>query len=129
MKYDGKATVRRFSDLRAWQRAHELVLLVYRVTHMYPKEELFGLTSQSRRAAVSISSNIAEGFGRATKKDKVNFYSMSRTSAAELENQIAIARDLSYIPKEEHDKIFLLTEEVISLIVGLERSAVDKFSR
>jgi four helix bundle protein len=118
--------VRRFTDLRAWQKAHELVLLVYKITKNYPKEELFGLTNQSRRAAVSISSNIAEGFGRSTRKDKVNFYTMSRTSAAELEDQMTVARDLRYISGETFEVVFKKTEEVIALVVGLEQTAIDK---
>ena len=118
--------IARFTDLRAWQKAHELVLLVYKVTQKYPKEEIFGLTSQTRRAAVSVSSNIAEGFGRGTRKDKLQFYSVARTSLAEIESQLMVARDLGYMSAQTYAEVLALSEEVVGLIIGLERSAVDK---
>lgn len=118
--------IQKFTDLHAWQRAHELVLLVYKITRTYPREEQFGLVNQSRRAAVSITSNIAEGFGRSTRKDKINFYMMARTSLAELRNQMLIARDLAYIDFNSHENFFGIAEAVSRLISGLERSAENK---
>jgi four helix bundle protein len=85
--------------------AHSLVLKIYRVTDRFPKRELFGLISQMNRAAVSITSNISEGFGRKTYGDKYRFYSIARGSLHELENQLYIAQDLSYLRNEDLSEI------------------------
>ncbi|MDA3840442.1 MAG: four helix bundle protein [Patescibacteria group bacterium] len=79
------------------EKSHELVLEIYKITKTFPKEELFGLTSQIRRAAVSITSNIAEGFSRNSYKDKLKFYYISQGSLTELQNQLLIAKDVEYI--------------------------------
>jgi four helix bundle protein len=92
-----KVMVHSFTDLRAWQEAHELVLYVYKITRNFPKEESFGLTNQMRRAAVSITSNIAEGFGRQSLKEKIQFYHLSKGSLNELRSQFFIARDVGYL--------------------------------
>ena len=118
--------IQRFTDLQALQAAHQLVLLVYKITRQYPREEQFGLVNQSRRAVVSISSNIAEGFGRSTRKDKVNFYMMARTSLTELRDQMLIARDLVYVEPKTYEQFAVSAETVAKLISGLERSATDK---
>ena len=118
--------IQKFTDLRAWQIAHELVLLVYRITRQYPREEQFGIVNQSRRAVVSITSNIAERFGRSTRKDKINFYMMARTSLTELRNQMIIARDLTYIESKTYEQFAVSAETVAKLISGIERSATDK---
>lgn len=81
------------------------MLLVYSETQKFPKEEIFGLTSQMRRAAVSISSNIAEGFGRKNYKEKAQFYFLSLGSLYKLQNQIILARDIHYISSENFDKL------------------------
>lgn len=88
-----------FTDLRAWQEAHRLALAIYMLTDEFPKSELFGLTSQLRRAAVSVSSNLAEGFGRDSQKDKEHFYVMASGSLYEVKSQLLLARDLGYIAK------------------------------
>ena len=85
-----------YRDLIAWNKAMELVTEIYRVTHNFPKEELFGLMSQLRRAAVSIPSNIAEGKGRLSKGEFRQFLGNARGSLAELETQILIAQNLNY---------------------------------
>lgn len=87
-----------FTKLAAWREGHALVLLIYRVTKAFPREELFGLVSQIRRAAVSITSNIAEGFSRASYREKIQFYAMALGSLTELENQLLVARDVGYLP-------------------------------
>ena len=79
--------IREFTDLIVWQETHKLVLLVYKTTKYFPKEEVFALTSQMRRSAVSIPSNIAEGFGRHSYKEKVQFYYLAHGSLLELKNQ------------------------------------------
>jgi four helix bundle protein len=83
-------------DLRAWQDAKALAVQTYRVTEAFPKSELFGLTSQMRRAAVSIASNVAEGQGRSSKPDFVRFLRISRGSLLELETQLEIAQELKF---------------------------------
>lgn len=89
--------IKKFTDLRVWQMAHEHVLLMYRLTALFPKDEIFSLVNQMRRAAVSITSNIAEGFGRTSRVEKLRYYNIAYASAFELQNQIYIARDLKYI--------------------------------
>ena len=89
--------IRYFTDLYAWQEAHKLVLMVYKTTKTFPTEELYGLTSQIRRAVVSVTSNIAEGFTRYSYKEKIQFYAMSRGSLTEVQNQLVIARDIKYL--------------------------------
>jgi len=98
---NGKAKIKSFVDLNAWKEFHSLVLKTYKTTNSFPKTEQFGLTNQIRRASVSITSNIAEGFSRSSYKDKAHFYSMALGSTTEVQSQIMIARDLNYISLEE----------------------------
>lgn len=114
--------IRAFTDLRAWQEAHALVVDIYTLTKSFPKEELFGLTSQIRRAAISIPSNVAEGFSRQSPKERVQFYSISRGSLTEVQSQILIARDIHYIDADSCDKMLLQIETVSKIINGLIRS-------
>lgn len=86
--------IKEFTDLVVWQEGHKLVLLVYEQTNMYPKSESYSLVDQMRRAAVSITSNVAEGFGRHTYKEKIQFYYMAQGSLTELKNHILISKDL-----------------------------------
>lgn len=95
-----KKTIASFTDLHVWQEAHVLVIMVYKETKAFPKEELFALVSQMRRAAVSITSNIAEGFSRLSPKEKVQFYAMAHGSLTELQNQLLIAKDVGYSSQE-----------------------------
>jgi len=103
MEYKNK--IQSFTDLEVWKEAHKLVLTIYQLTKDFPKEELFGLVSQMRRAAVSITSNIAEGFSRFSYKEKTQFYSMSHGSLTELQNQILIAKDVGYLGLENFRKL------------------------
>jgi len=117
--------IKDFTDLIAWQKAHQLVILSYRISKGFPTNEQFALTNQFTRAAVSVTSNIAEGFGRATAKDKRNFYVIAKGSVLELRSQVRVAKDLGYLDVEsftqfEHDAI-----EVIRLISGIIHSAQD----
>ena len=95
--------LKNYKKLRIWQKSYQLCLVIYKETSKFPKEERFGLISQMRRAAVSITSNIAEGFGRIHPKEKLNFYIYAKSSLIELENQYIIAKDVSYIKKEEYE--------------------------
>ena len=114
-----KAKIRSFKDLIAWQKGHRLVLMIYEITKKFPKEEQFGLVSQMRRCAVSITSNIAEGFSRKTYKDKSQFYSIALGSVTELQNQIQIAFDVGFISGELYNTLDSLTIEVHKIINGL----------
>ncbi|MBA4320837.1 MAG: four helix bundle protein [Flavobacterium sp.] len=111
--------IKEFTDLNSWQEAHKLVLYIYKITKNFPKSEIFGLTSQMQRAAVSITSNIAEGFGRQGYKDKVNFYYMAQGSLTELKNQLFIARDIFYINNKDFNDIQLQLETAHRLLQGL----------
>src|SRR3989338_10821262 len=93
--------IKSYKELVAWQEGHKLVLMVYRNTGDFPKSKLFGLVSQMRRCAVSITSNIAEGFSRRSKKEKIHFYTFSLGSLMELENQTLVSRDLTFITDDE----------------------------
>jgi four helix bundle protein len=88
--------VKSYRDLKVWQRAIEMTLTIYRVTTGFPKEELFGLTSQIRRAGVSVASNIAEGYGRGSKGEYKQFLAMTRGSNLEVQTQLFIATELGY---------------------------------
>ena len=105
-----------YKDLRAWKQSVDLALEIYRETQTFPKNELYGLTSQLRRAAVSVPSNIADGKGRSSDKKLILFLHHSRGSLLELETQLLIARELSYIkePNVRH-----LLQQVENLAKGL----------
>lgn len=104
--------IQSFRDLKAWQEGYNLVMLTYRLTKTFPKEELFGIVNQMRRAAVSITSNIAEGFSRNTVKDKVQFYAISLGSLTELHNQFIIALGLGYVGADDFTRV---EENIITL--------------
>jgi four helix bundle protein len=91
-----------FRSVLVWQKAHALVLNVYRATAGFPRDELYGLTSQMRRAAASVSTNIAEGCGRGSDPDFARFLQMAAGSASELEYQLVLARDLGYLAPDQH---------------------------
>lgn len=114
--------IKSFTDLNAWKKGNILVLEIYKTTKLFPKYEMFGLINQIRRAAVSITSNIAEGFNRYSKKEKVQFYFVALGSLAEVQNQLYISKELTYIKKEVFDDIAKLSVEVSKLINGLIKS-------
>lgn len=114
--------ISKFTDLKTWQEGHELVLMIYKITEKFPSEEKFSLTNQIRRAAVSITSNIAEGFGRQTEKDRVHFYVMARGSILELQNQLLIARDIKILTDENFKALSKQSVIVHKLMNGLIRS-------
>jgi four helix bundle protein len=111
-----------FRDLKCWQKAFDLSLSIYKISRSFPKDELFGLTSQLRRAAVSVVSNIAEGKGRSTEKDLLRFLANARGSLFELETQIALAENLSYISQTESASLLRDASETGKLINGLIRA-------
>lgn len=113
------ANISSFTDLLAWQEGHKLVILVYKVTGLFPQKETYSLVDQMRRAATSITSNIAEGFGRQTYKEKVQFFYLAQGSLTELKNQILIARDVGYLPKESFRTLVLQADQTHRLLQGL----------
>jgi four helix bundle protein len=115
-----------FTDLVAWREAHKLAILIYKETKKFPKEELFGLVIQMRRAAVSVSSNTAEGFSRNSYIDKNRFYAMAQGSVTELQNQLLIARDVGYMAKQDFGKLAEQSILAHKLINGLIKSSKDK---
>lgn len=107
-----------YTDLEVWQECRKLANHIYELTKFFPKEEQFGLTNQIRRAAVSVPSNIAEGCGRQTSKDTINFLHISRGSLYELETQCFIALDQQFISKEQSDAIFSAIQSCQRLLNG-----------
>ncbi len=118
-----KTQIKSFTDLIAWQESHKLVLEIYKICKTFPNEERFGLISQIQRAAISITSNIAEGFARKSSKEKVNFYYIALGSLTEVQNQIITAKDLGYIHLLVFNKLSLDTINSQKLINGLIKSA------
>ena len=121
MSYEVRITekIKSFTDLNTWKEGHKLVLLIYTVTKQFPKEELFGLTAQLRRAAVSFTSNIAEGFSRNSYKEKLQFYTTALGSLTEVQNQLLIARDIGYLSQKEFSDVAQQTVEVSKVTNGL----------
>lgn len=95
-----------FRDLIVWQRSHELVLASYKATKVFPKDELYGLTSQTRRAVVSIAANIVEGYKRNSDKQTLQFLNIADASLEEFKYLMLLSKDLNYIPKETYQSIF-----------------------
>ena|SRR6478735_2413630 len=107
-----------YTTLEVWQKSRELVTLIYQLTGSFPKEEMFGLTSQIRRSAVSIPSNIAEGCGRNTSKDTLQFLFIARGSLYELETQLYLALDLKYLEEADFNKLLELITTCKKLLNG-----------
>ena len=114
--------VKSFQDLVAWQKAIDLVTEIYSVTARFPKPEIYGISSQLRRASVSIPSNIAEGHGRATPGEFVQFLCHARGSLCEVQTQIIIAHRLAYITAEEKRILITSSDEVGRILNGLVAS-------
>ena len=114
--------VRNYKDLIAWQKAMDLVELIYQATEGFPQREVFELSNQARRAAVSVPSNIAEGQGRASTRDFLHFLSIARGSLQELETQILIAGRLLYLEDKMVRKLMDMSAEVAQILNGLRKS-------
>jgi len=108
-----------FKDLKVWSKAHCLTIDVYKATRPFPKEELFGLTSQMRRAAASIGANIAEGAGRKSDGELTRFLHIARGSAAELEYHLLLAHDLVLLPEAVYSLLAKQTDEVQRMLTAL----------
>lgn len=111
--------IKSFTDLNAWKYGHKLVLAIYKITKKFPKDEIFGITNQLRRAVVSYTSNLAEGFSRNSYKEKSQFYSISLGSLTEVQNQLIISKDVGYITQKQFDTLLELTVLCSKLTNGL----------
>jgi len=118
--------IQKFTDLVAWQEGHKLVLGIYQETKKFPTEEKYALTNQMRRAVVSFTSNIAEGFTKKSSKEKYQFYSTAKASITELQNQLIVAKDVGYLSKESFDKIVKQSITANKLLSGLLRATQQK---
>lgn len=105
-----------FESVIAWQRAHRFVLTVYRITKEFPADEIYGLTSQFRRAAVSIEANIAEGYKKLSKADKLRFMNISQGSVEECRDYIILSRDLQYINEQQFSELYDSLEETSKML-------------
>ena len=113
------ASIKKFTDLLVWQKAHSFVLSVYKCSETWPITESYGLTSQTRRSAVSITSNIAEGFDRNSTSEFKQFLTIARASLSENQNQILIAKDLGYLDRDIFDRLSGDSVEIHKMINGL----------
>lgn len=114
-----------YRDLKVWQLGVDIALEVYRITGNFPKSEQYGLTSQLRRAAVSIASNIAEGHARKTQKELHRFLNIAKGSLAELETQLIIARELGFADDKSTETLFAMADNESKMLSGLMRSIKD----
>jgi four helix bundle protein len=110
---------RGFKDLIVWQKAYEFALVIYRQTKSFPKEELYGLTSQLRRAVVSVPANIAEGYERQYRKEYVQFLNIAKGSLGEVETYLLLAKDLGYIESNKFEELEEMRTEIAKLLRGL----------
>ena len=113
------AKIRSFKDLKVWQKGVDLVEMIYKVTKTFPKEEMYGLSAQLRRAGVSIPSNIAEGFGRYHNKEYKQFLHMALGSCAEITTQMIIAERLRFVEKSVSERVLSQAEEISRMLMSL----------
>jgi len=113
--------MRDFHDLQVWHKSHELTLAVYEATRNFPASELYGLTSQTRRASSSIPTNIAEGCGRGSDKELAQFLHIAMGSASELEYELLLVRDLSLLSTPDYERLNTLTVEVKKMLASFIR--------
>ena len=114
--------IKHFTDLEAWQVNHQVVIDIYKITKEFPKEERYGITDQLRRACVSITSNIAEGWGYYHFSNKVRYYYQSKGSSCEVQNLIIVSHDLKLLNDEDYEKLKMKVFRGYKLINGLIRS-------
>ena len=115
-------------ELLVWQKAMQLVVDVYNLIRLLPKEETYGLSDQRRRAAISIPSNIAEGNARSSQKDMVHFLYIAQGSRAELETQLELCELIGYISKERLEPVLMQTQEIGRMLSGLIKSTLQQIS-
>ena len=119
------STTFNFENIVAWQKAHEFVILVYKVTRSFPEDEKYGLTSQFRRAAVSIEANIAEGYKKLSKADKLRFMNISQGSLEECRDYIILSRDLGYLATGQFEQLRDTVEQASKLLNGYCKGIIN----
>jgi len=122
-EYSGK--IRSFKDLKVWQRSMKLAETLYKITHQFPKEELYGITAQIRKAAVSVPSNIAEGFARGHRGEYKQFLYVSLGSCAEVTTQLILATRLELIPQAQAEMMLKEVDEISRMLMGLIKKIRD----
>ena len=115
-----------FRDLLIWQKSMTLITQIYQSTNQFPKEEIFGLTSQIRRNAISIPSNIAEGFGRESKQDFLRYLNISIGSLFEFQTQLEIAKNINYLNENEFNNIFEDSREIERMLVSFIKKLKER---
>ncbi len=115
-----------FKDLNVWQKSADLAAMVYKITDKFPRSELYGIVNQMRRAVISISSNLAEGFKRTHKKEKLQFYNVAYASTSELESQIEVSKKLGFLSENDYQDLISAVVEVSKMVNGLIRSLNSK---
>lgn len=123
---ENKQKINSFNDLVAWKEAHTLVLLIYKHTESFPDKEKFGITNQLRRAVISVTSNIAEGFGRRTFREKTQFYYHANGSLLEIKSQLFASRDLKFISVDNFNLLSTQADKAQSILRGLIKSSSSK---
>ena len=118
--------LKNYKDLKVWQKAYQLCVKIYKITKRFPKEEIYGLTSQLRRASISVPSNIAEGYGRQTTKEYIQALYIAYGSNCELETQILLSGDLGYVETEDLEEIQKDLGDVERMLKGLIKSLKNK---
>jgi len=121
--------IRSYHDLLVWQKALDLVDVIYQATRMFPKEEIYGLTNQIRRAAVSVPSNIAEGYARQSKAELRNFLSIARGSLAEVETQLIIANRQGYLNSDTMNTLIEKQTEVSKMVMALSKKVTQSIGQ
>lgn len=114
--------VKKFEDLEVWRKAHKVVLNIYTVTTSFPAEERFGLVSQMRRAAVSVTANISEGYKKRSPKDKANFYNIAQGSLEELRYYLILSKDLGYLA--DNESLLMAVDEIGKMLYKLVSSVL-----
>ena len=121
--------IKNFRDLKVWQKAHKFVLKIYKITRKYPDDERFGLTSQLRRAVVSVTANIVEGSKRESKKELIRMLNISESSLEETKYFLLLSKDLNYITNEKYIVLLGEAEEIGRMLDGLIKSLKKKKSK
>jgi len=114
-----------FRELKVWQKAHEMVLKIYRATKLFPEEEKYGLTAQIRRSSASVPANIVEGHKRGSSKDFSRFLNLAEGSLEETKYHMLLARDLNYLKQSEYEKLSLDADEVGKMLSGFRRYIIS----
>lgn len=117
--------IQSYKDLIVWQKSIKLIKEIFLLTNVFPASELYGLTSQMRRASIAIPSNIAEGYGRKSSKEYAQFYAIAYGSALELETQLIIAKELRFINLNQYNQTYMILEEVLKMLNAMNKKVKE----